>query len=722
MIRLWASLFWLYRVIEIPGKLKLGSITKPFRLDPNLILEWLDFLTKYSKIILEMFGELKNRNSLGRSPYEAESQVRETWFNQYAPDKESEFIVDITAWMGTIIGVPPLIKAFSSKSGVPYLEYPKPRKTLLLTSGPNSAKGPDEGPGPLTRTSIGSILTDILMWKTLEGRKLWDEGCRLGPFARMFLLDMFNSADSAFKQLRNEEMLKDTQLMWDGPYSVTDETGVPIKGFSVARSFGKLAFLPEPAGKIRIIAMFDSITQMLLRPLHDVVFGFLRRIPQDGTFDQEAPARLLTKSGCRTFWSYDLSAATDRFPVSLQQSLLSLLYGPWVGRAWRSLLNDREFTVPRWIGKTRVPPGTPKSVRYGAGQPMGAYTSWAVFSLSHHLVVQWAAYRATNRVQWFTLYALLGDDVVIGDKAVAKSYLNLLRAIGVEIGLAKSLISSNGTFEFAKRTFKNGVNLSGWSLDAVGASVNDPTVMEDLVSRTSARGMREALKIGLRVQGYGGEAISRVLNSSLDLSLRRPTILALWFSRPGSVFGMETFTDWVTQPRVAERGYISNDELDLTLRDSLRQRLVSSAEKLVEARLALLDKMGGPAYSTVDLIEMDGSHVKMVKTPPGLRVGIPRYEAFLTEWVIRPYVEQITSELTELQADVKSWAEADISIFSLDEIYKSLEAVLADLAVGAKEISLFRRASDLEKVHRIGQRSRTIKNWIRARALIRKGL
>lgn len=28
-----------------------------------------------------------------------------------------------------------------------------------------------------------------------------------------------------------------------------------------------------------------------------------------------------------------------------------------------------------------------KVVKYSVGQPMGAYSSWAVFALSHHLVV-----------------------------------------------------------------------------------------------------------------------------------------------------------------------------------------------------------------------------------------------------------------------------------------------------------------------------------------------
>jgi len=47
----------------------------------------------------------------------------------------------------------------------------------------------------------------------------------------------------------------------------------------------------------------------------------------------------------------------------------------------------------------------------------------------------------------------LGDDLVLGDQRVAAQYLHILRQLGVECGLAKSLISKRGiALEFAKHT------------------------------------------------------------------------------------------------------------------------------------------------------------------------------------------------------------------------------------------------------------------------------
>jgi hypothetical protein len=97
-------------------------------------------------------------------------------------------------------------------------------------------------------------------------------------------------------------------------------------------------------------------------------------------------------------------------------------------------------------------------VRYSVGQPMGALSSWAMLALTHHTLVQLAASRVG--IERFRDYALLGDDIVIANEAVAKAYYALMTVeLGVEINLDKSLVSSN-TFEFAKQIIKGDQNLS----------------------------------------------------------------------------------------------------------------------------------------------------------------------------------------------------------------------------------------------------------------------
>lgn len=96
---------------------------------------------------------------------------------------------------------------------------------------------------------------------------------------------------------------------------------------------------------------------------------------------------------------------------------------------------------------------------------MGALSSWAMLALTHHVIVQIAAMRV-GKPSFLQLsnYALLGDDIVIADKAVAMSYHEIMtKILGVEINLSKSLISDN-SFEFAKRL----VTMDG-EVSAVGA-------------------------------------------------------------------------------------------------------------------------------------------------------------------------------------------------------------------------------------------------------------
>lgn len=101
---------------------------------------------------------------------------------------------------------------------------------------------------------------------------------------------------------------------------------------------GKLAIKEEAAGKARVFAMADSITQSVMSPLNDWVFARLRDLPMDGTFDQAKPlSRLVSlyKEGSlpgATFYSYDLSSATDRLPISLQSDILSKLFGKGFAR------------------------------------------------------------------------------------------------------------------------------------------------------------------------------------------------------------------------------------------------------------------------------------------------------------------------------------------------------------------------------------------------------
>lgn len=119
---------------------------------------------------------------------------------------------------------------------------------------------------------------------------------------------------------------------------------------------------------------------------------------------------------------------------------------------------------------------------------MGAYSSFPMLALTHHVIVQLAARRVGHSV-WFEQYALLGDDIVIADPKVGASYLSIMRDIlGVEINLSKSLESEQGVMEFAKRLFKGSVDFTPLSPKVLLLSTRNifhlPDLVTDLVAKS----------------------------------------------------------------------------------------------------------------------------------------------------------------------------------------------------------------------------------------------
>lgn len=66
-----------------------------------------------------------------------------------------------------------------------------------------------------------------------------------------------------------------------------------------------------------------------------------------------------------------------------------------------------------------------------------------------------------SKSKLFMDYAVLGDDIVIANHRVAKSYLHIMKIIDVPINLSKSVVSRHSIgLEFAKRTLYRGVDIS----------------------------------------------------------------------------------------------------------------------------------------------------------------------------------------------------------------------------------------------------------------------
>jgi hypothetical protein len=240
-------------------------------------------------------------------------------------------------------------------------------------------------------------------------------------------------------------------------------------------SLRRLSFFSDKEGKTRVVGILDYWTQTALLPLHKALNRVLRRIKTDCTFNQNHFLSILPSTG--PYYSLDLHAATDRMPLCVQQRIITKVIGEEKARAWASALTAMEFTIS---GQHHT------SVKYGAGQPMGAYSSWPAMALTHHVLVRVAARRAGKTV-FFTDYALLGDDIVIANEQVALAYKELLSTLDMPISEAKSHISLD-TYEFAKRWIWRGSEITGFQVGGLFTAYKRYPLLHNFLSTQSQHG------------------------------------------------------------------------------------------------------------------------------------------------------------------------------------------------------------------------------------------
>lgn len=297
---------------------------------------------------------------------------------------------------------------------------------------------------------------------------------------------------------------------------------------------GRLVKLYEAAGKVRIIAIVDPITNWVLQPIHSWLFSILRNIPQDGTFNQEKPILNLLKENSdstdKFIGSADMSAATDRLPVLLQEKILAHILGPSLAKAWRTLLVDRPYFI-----------SSSKYLFYNTGQPMGALSSWASLAITHHFMWQWAAWRSKVIPWgvWFKSYAVLGDDSASKFKLVVDSYLDICRELGVKVNLAKSLLSVNGSLEFAKRFFTPRGNCSPISIGELFVSKVNFSVMSNLPRKCSIRIHDLSYIMGYR------HRITGALDKKLLALPRKIRHMIIVTRSPWGSFPLVDFVSWI---------------------------------------------------------------------------------------------------------------------------------------------------------------------------------
>lgn len=265
-------------------------------------------------------------------------------------------------------------------------------------------------------------------------------------------------------------------------YHLIPEVLEPRKGTTLRR----LTSFPDKELKVRTVAILDYFSQTALRAFHDYLFRAIRKIPQDCTFNQ---GKILTLAkDWKVFYSIDLTAATDRFPIQIISMVLQGLLPKFYVDAWVNVMVKYPFDYN----------GTP--LRYAVGNPMGAYSSWNSFAIAHHYIMFWCCQKLGK--DWKSSeYALLGDDILIGCPQLAELYKDTMARLGVGISDIKTHESSK-LYEFAKRLVLNGIEITPFPVSSLQESGKKFYLLTNLLQEESRKGWDWSNGIPLTIKDY----------------------------------------------------------------------------------------------------------------------------------------------------------------------------------------------------------------------------
>jgi hypothetical protein len=220
------------------------------------------------------------------------------------------------------------------------------------------------------------------------------------------------------------------------------------KGRAITMVNAKLEFIPAPAGKTRLVYILNWWIQSTLLPLHDSLMKYFRIMKGDATWNQKKSVKLIQLWSQRghKLYSFDLTAATDRWPISHQQIVAKAIFGDEIGDIWFYLMTQfAPFSKHHG-----------RHIFYEVGQPMGAYTSWAMLNMSHHMTIRFLSRKYGLPCR----YTVLGDDIVISGTELAERYRQYMTDIlGVKINVNKTIQHEEGkpsSAEFARNLVRDG--------------------------------------------------------------------------------------------------------------------------------------------------------------------------------------------------------------------------------------------------------------------------
>lgn len=222
--------------------------------------------------------------------------------------------------------------------------------------------------------------------------------------------------------------------LWDS----FPQANVPLGG-NLFYPVGRMHLINEGGLKKRWVENTKYIIQYISHPLGERLYELVKYLPWDCTFNESKGIQTIQsalKAG-HTCHSVDLSKASDKLPRKyndvILNKLLKLCPDAKKHLAVFDLIASAHVQLPD-ISKNFPNYKGPIYTRWGTGQPMGAYPSFATLTLVHGLMLY-----ILNDYKYNNEFVVHGDDVVILDDTLADRYICFLRDSGMEYSEHKTI-------------------------------------------------------------------------------------------------------------------------------------------------------------------------------------------------------------------------------------------------------------------------------------------
>lgn len=462
--------------MRMTNKKKNQISKKPYKIFPGLITWLAKNLTKSNsqelrfamEISTKIFNILKSRGKQETIKYTKDLRLK---FMTYLFQVNHKFKSEGKPWFPTSFR--PIISYIEKVKSYPFIRliFSVLYITRFIRLEPNPSfssieTGPRKGTPPLSERDVIKFLKDIgvntkrdlnrvpesLRWKEFHMTS------KAGPNGHALWTSFLDAQALSPLQLQAIEVIGGKRIgdfisRFTNLYKRIPKFFLGLSPFTGSLSSRKLIAIPDKEGKTREVAILDYYSQAVLLPLHNKLMKQLSRINQDCTWEQTKLFNSFSADPGNSYHSIDLTAFTDRFPISVNYQILKVWFGEAFATAWMQLM---VYTPFKYKGR---------DIYYLTGNPMGGYSSWASTSLAHHFLIFLACKRAGKSFKKCP-YMLLGDDLVIGNDLVALNYKELLSDWGIDYSVPKTHVSEHG-FEFAKQIRLHGYNVSPFPLAAL---------------------------------------------------------------------------------------------------------------------------------------------------------------------------------------------------------------------------------------------------------------